>query len=358
MKMETVKQESWERALAVALDGTAMAAHLSAQLPAHVLPAGMPITGLTLVDHKPGRRGLVRYELAARDGQPRPIVYGKLYADRSQLQRVNQVLQALHGGLAQAGQPSSVPAPLCVLPALSMLVYQPVGGCFLDEAIARGCGAAAVAAAARWLGAFHRQRLELAKAFDLAGELANLADWAAVVAQSYPELAAAAQGALGYLRRQAPSLESQLNVPAQGPIHKDFHYRHVLIARGARVIDFDEVRLGDPNLDLAHFCANLDLLAYRRCGAPQALRRLTQRFLAAYAGATGWSWAAQQRRFRYFYVYTCLKLARQLCLGFGPSPVPTGDERRRQVAMILQQAARAGKPDSVAVCLDLRKEHV
>ncbi len=108
------------------------------------------------------------------------------------------------------------------------------------------------------------------------------------------------------------------------PIHKDFHYRHVLIDGGAKVIDFDEVRLGDPNLDLAHFCANLDLLAYRRHGAPQRLRGLARRFLAAYADTTGWSWPRHRRPFLYFYVYTCLKLARQLCLGFGPGPVPTG----------------------------------
>ena len=346
--MSTVNQELWQRALVVALDSTAMTAYLVPQqdlsvpssLPA---PAGLEVTGLALVDHKPGRRGLVRYELSAGDGQRRRVVYGKLYGDSSQLQRVNQTLQALHGGLAQAGLPHSVPRPLGVIPELSMLVYQPVEGCFLDEAIARGCGAAALEATAAWLGAFHRQPLAPAKSFDLASELANLAEWAAVVAQSYPQLAAAAADALGYLQKGAPGLAAELNALAQGPIHKDFHYRHVLVGRGVKVIDFDEVRLGDPNLDLAHFCANLDLLAYRRCGAPQGLRRLTRRFLEAYAAATGWSRAVHRARFDYFYVYTCLKLARQLCLGFGPSPVPTGDARRREAAMILQQAAvRAG----------------
>ncbi len=104
------------------------------------------------------------------------------------------------------------------------------------------------------------------------------------------------------------------------------------------MIDFDELRLGDPNFDLAHFCANLHLLAYRQSGSPHHLCALEQRFLTAYARPTGWNWTNHGSRFNYFYVYTCLKLARQLCLGFGPSPVPTGEERQRQVQMILRQA--------------------
>ena len=205
--MTTVNEAAWESALAVALDSTAMAAYLVPQLAAPVpSAAGLMVTDLALVDHKPGRRGLVRYELAAGDGQRRHVIYGKLYGDSGQLQRVNQVLQALHAGMAQAGLPHSVPQPLGVIPDLAMLVYKPVAGCFLDEAIARGCGAAALEATAAWLGAFHRQPLAPGKTFDLAGELANLAEWAAVVAQSYPELAAAAEDALGYLQQRAPGL--------------------------------------------------------------------------------------------------------------------------------------------------------
>ncbi len=158
--METVKQESWRRTLEVALDGAAMAAYLGPRLPACALPpSGLVVTDLALIDHKPGRRGLVRYELSAREEQQRHVVFGKLYGDRGQLLRVNHVLHALHGGMAQAGLPDSVPQPLGVIPELSMLVYKPVDGCFLDEAIARGGGAATLELTGRWLGVFHRQPL-------------------------------------------------------------------------------------------------------------------------------------------------------------------------------------------------------
>ena len=60
---------------------------------------------------------------------------------------------------------------------------------------------------------------------------------------------------------------------------------------------------------------------------------------------TGWSLraasAGNRAKFVYFYLYTCLKIARQLCLGVGPGPVPTGEERRRQAQMILRQGLAA-----------------
>jgi aminoglycoside phosphotransferase (APT) family kinase protein len=175
------------------------------------------------------------------------------------------------------------------------------------------------------------------KQFQLAGELTNLAAWAALVSQTYPELATLAQQSLDYLQQQAPGLP----LATQTPIHKDFHYRHVLVGHGVKVIDFDELRLGDPNFDLAHFCANLRLLSYRQHGSPYHLRNLEQQFLDAYARYTGWTLTHHLAQFTYFYVYTCLKLARQLCLGFGPSPIPGGNERQRQVQMILSQGMAA-----------------
>ena len=50
------------------------------------------------------------------------------------------------------------------------------------------------------------------------------------------------------------------------------------------MIDFDEMRLGDPNFDLAHFCANLHLLAYRLNNSPFHFNALQSAFLRGYAG--------------------------------------------------------------------------
>lgn len=327
-------QNSWLLATEIALDRTAMAAYLAPRLTL-ITPSGTKwmVTDLELLDYKPGQRGLIRYELATEPGDERQIVFGKLYADRGQLARVDQVLQTLWADVFCADRHYSVPQPLGVIPELAMLVYLPAEGQFLDEAISDERAGYAMELTAHWLGMLHRHSVPVDKHFHLAGELVNLSAWATVVSETYPALADLAQQALVYLQQQAANLP----LHTQTPIHKDFHYRHVLVEHGVKVIDFDELRLGDPNFDLAHFCANLDLLAYRQSGSPYHLHKLEQRFLNAYARTTGWNWTKHKSRFVYFYVYTCLKLARQLCLGFGPSPVPTGEERQRQVKMILSQ---------------------
>lgn len=326
-------------ALDTALDSAAMTAYFQA----YTVPGAHPGRPLLVVDHelldyKPSQRGLIRYELATEAGRATTTVFGKLFADATQLARVDQVLHWLWDDVFASDPHCSTPQPLGVIPELTMLLYVPAEGQFLDEVLTGERALYAMDLTARWLSTLHRSThrssIRIAKKFDLANELMNLAAWAALVGQRYPDLAGLAQRALHYLQQHAP----ELTLATQTPIHKDFHYRHVLVERGVKVIDFDELRLGDPNFDLAHFCANLHLLAYRRHGTPQGLRSLEQRFLAAYARNRGWTQQtvdANRTNFLYFYVYTCLKLARQLSLGVGPSPVPTGEERREQVEMIL-----------------------
>jgi hypothetical protein len=98
------------------------------------------------------------------------------------------------------------------------------------------------------------------------------------------------------------------------------------------------MRLGDANFDLAHFCAYLTLLVYRKSRSLEAYSDLESAFLGAYAERTGW---VPDERFIYFYVYSCLKIASQLCAGSGLHPRPRGQERRDQVRCILKQGLAA-----------------
>ena len=98
------------------------------------------------------------------------------------------------------------------------------------------------------------------------------------------------------------------------------------------MIDFDEFRLGDPNFDLAHFCAYLTLLGCRLPAMADVLGRHRDRFLVAYSRQAGWH---MDGRFPVFYAYSCLKIARQLCAGTGVLPRPHADEQRRQTSAML-----------------------
>ena len=286
-----------------------------------------------LLAYKQGNRGTIRYDVTGLgDGGAPVALLGKLYPQASQAQRVDAILRGLDQ--AFASPPGlGVPRPVGCVPELSMLVYLPVEGRSLDEVLAGGdqqAAAQAVRRTADWLATLHRARLLLDRRFSLDTEVVNLEAWAALVARTWPAHGGTAVRLSADLQDSAPALE----LSAATPIHKDFHYKHVLLEAGVWVIDFDEVRFGDPAYDVAHFCAHLRLLAWRLRGDPDAHRALESAFLAGYTAGVAELAAAP---FSWFAAYTCLKIAKQLCSTRGVRPRPDGDEQRRQVGMILAQ---------------------
>ena len=122
------------------------------------------------------------------------------------------------------------------------------------------------------------------------------------------------------------------------PIHKDFHHEHVFVADRAHVIDLDEARLGDPTFDVAHFCAYLRLLACRVPAMAFTLGRRRDEFIAAYRCRSGRDLG---QRYGAFYAYTCLKIAKQLCMHSGVAGRPHGEEEYRQTAAMLREGLAA-----------------
>jgi len=291
-----------------------------------------------LLAYKQGNRGTVRYEVDGI-GDTRTVVLGKLYPQVVQAQRVEGILQGLWGQVFAGSDGLGVPRPLGCVPDLSMLVYVPVEGEPLDEVLPGPGGLRAIELTAAWLRALHDARLPLDRRLQVASELVNVNAWAALVGQAYPDKAAVTARLAADLR--AAAIGSQFRTDT--PIHKDFHYKHVLVDGGLRVIDFDEVRLGDPMYDVAHFCAHLRLLGCRTLGDPAGFASLERAFLRAYGGD-----AARDERFSWFATYTCLKIAKQLCTVRGVRPRPDGEERHRQVRVMLDQAqaycARLAEP--------------
>lgn len=284
-----------------------------------------------LVDYKRGNRGLVRYNLRTASG-PATIV-GKLYPAVDRMLRVHAAMEFLWAEVFGRSTAFGVPRPLGYVRDLSMLVYVPAEGLHLDELLPSASAAECFAQTGRWLATLHASRLPLWRRFDFEAELAHLQAWAVLVGHGEPGLAAAADRLSQALGQRAKTLRFAADVP----LHKDFQYRHVVVGEGFCVIDFDEVRMGDPSCDLAHFCANLDLLALRTPD-PARVATLAGTFLAAYREATGWTADA---RFDWFHAYTCLKIAKQLCTTRGPRPRPSGEEQQRQTRAILARGLQS-----------------
>jgi aminoglycoside phosphotransferase (APT) family kinase protein len=192
-----------------------------------------------------------------------------------------------------------------------------------DEALSDGA-----AAAAEWLAALHRSDLALERRLDLAAELRNAGRWAAEVAAAIPRLGRLAQT----LHERLCQLATSVRPAPPVPLHKDFHPHHVLVGNRLVVLDFDEMRLGDPAFDVAHFCMYLRLGALRRHGALEASAAVERRFRDQYSAATGWTPGQQVPLFT---GYTCLKLGKQLIRGTGVPPHPTGGEAAHELRELL-----------------------
>lgn len=273
---------------------------------------------------KPGSRALIAYRLAGDRSCRHQSVFGKHYARPVRAERVHSTWSALE--LIPFGVGAGVPELLGWCPDLSMVFYRPARGRSLDRLCRPGALEAGLRAAGLWLAALHRATLPLGRSFDLRKEVAAAADWAHRVAVTHPAHGVVAARLAADLSDAAP----RIRLRHATPIHKDFHYQHVLLGTRLTVLDFDEMRMGDPRFDLAHFCTYLRLLEIR-LGTPFGRRALERVFMGGYSAAP----VAYDEVFIFFGVYTCLKIAKQLAASSGVEPRPAGREAIRQLGLVL-----------------------
>ena len=288
-----------------------------------------------LLAYKPGKRGVIRYDLDQMECQKYFSVYGKLYPEPYLSERAYKVMKTLYDEVFNDAVDLGVPEPLGVIPNLSMLVFIPAEGRLLGDYLAKRSldgdeVILAMVLAGKWLAQLHTHQFPLEKEFKVENEVDNIREWAELISKKYPDERKAATYIADYLVQKTTELDFSVHVP----IHKDFHYEHILIDGGLKVFDFDEMRLGDPNFDLAHFCANFYLLAYRNQEHTAQFTDLQNHFLDAYSSGTGWQW---DEKFLFFYIYSCLKIAKQLCKLRGPRPWPEGEEQQAQVWLMIEQ---------------------
>lgn len=319
-----------------ALNPEMMSADLSPVLGSLVCQSPAPIVEhARLLAYKPGKRGVIRYDIDGMHCAESTYILGKIYPEPRLCERAYRVMKILSGDVFFDKPLLQVPRPLGTIPELSMLVFLPSEGQFLNDYIANMRldsleTLRVMDLAGAWLATLHNHRIPLDKEFHIEDEFDNIHEWVGIISLKYPEESEAASRLARYLLDRANELPFDTHVP----IHKDFHYEHILVNGGLNVFDFDEIRLGDANLDLAHFCANFYLLAYRSQHHTSHFSTLQNRFFDAYTRETGWQ---LEERFLFFYAYTCLKIAKQLCKKRGPRPWPEGEEQRAQVWLMLEQ---------------------
>ncbi|MCV2491798.1 phosphotransferase [Geodermatophilus sp. YIM 151500] len=314
-------------------DTDGMTAVLRAE-PSLRAPGPVRVISARTLAESAGRRCVVRYLVEGLDpDRPVPLI-GKLHTDRHRSWLAHENLRLLAEVFAATPQ-LGVPARVCHLPELRMVLYREVPGTAVD----RLPGSAAVAAAGlagRWLATLHGSAAVLGRRLDLAHEVVDVEEWAARVGAALPDARAAASALAGRLAAAAAELPAAPEVP----VHRDLHAGHALAVgdgpggsgagSGVAVIDLDEARMGDPALDVAHFTTYLDVAA-----APAA-RGVREAFLDGYGPLPG---PSPDVRTAFFTAHTCMKIAKQLVTRRGPLTAPPGPARSAAVQAVLRKGA-------------------
>jgi hypothetical protein len=208
----------------------------------------------TPVRYIPGKRCVLRYDVAATEGIERGQVFAKVYEGVEPARDAHAVLEALWRAAAGDAGSLRVPEPLA-LDTEAWTTYQ------------RGLAGTPMAAMAmtpmqatlvgRAVARLHLLRLPVHGVFRLEDEHAKLASRAAAVAAVHPAFATAVAALVHRLGALLPELPRLPLVPSHGT----FKLAH-LLQDGARIglVDFDSFVQADPLYDVANFTADLHYL--------------------------------------------------------------------------------------------------
>lgn len=259
---------------------------------------------IELVKHVPGQRATLLYRFEDQTKAPKRII-GKLYRSGRRAARMHRWLSALNADVFPNEGLVRVPQPIGISENLRMVLHDYIDGVDLRYALDED-GYKPFALAAHWLALLHNARpLDELKVRTVAHEIEKSIRWLdAVQPHVSPQLhqqLAHARDRLSQLLATPPAVELRT-------IHRDYYYANVLWD-GERLwaIDLDQLRIGDPALDVAHFLAHLQILAYRQTGSFDSYEAQAQRFRNAYAGARPAS--EIDARLPLYGSYTFLKLA-------------------------------------------------
>lgn len=250
-----------------------------------------------VVGYWPGMRCQLRYA----DGEGSPALFGKVFTDEDGARSVARTLQVLGAGVIDAG--FSTPRLHACLPALRLVLTEPLPGASLLGRLASAAGDETFPRLARALARFHALRPpHVERVFSVTDDLAVVRGWVAFVAGFLPELGDSAAAALVALESSQPS-----SAGAPGLVHRDFYDKQLLVGDGALgLLDLDTACLGDGEIDVGNFCAHLLLRSLQvpdqQWDPVQASRRFVDVYRAERRGA-------DPERIRWYRASALLRLA-------------------------------------------------
>jgi thiamine kinase-like enzyme len=260
---------------------------------------------IELVKHVPGQRATILYSFNTQTASPRRLI-AKLYRSGRRTARMHRWLSILNSDVFRADGPLRVPSPVGLVDDLHIVLHEYIEGVDLRHALDGERGHEPVKLAARWLAQLHKaQPLDELKVRTVEHESKKMLRWLDHVQD---HISNETRAGLSIARERLIELLANAPEAELRTIHRDYYYANMLWD-GERLwaIDLDQLRTGDPALDVGHFLAHLDILAYRQTGEFAAFARQGAVFLAAYRAEPGAP--AVEARLPLYRAYTFLKLA-------------------------------------------------
>ena len=289
---------------AEALDPVAVArAFELAKFPIENL-SGDRLRAIRVTRHKPGRRCVIEYDLAAAGDSPEMTLIGKIRRQRSgrsafELSRAFTV-NGFHGTVKDG---VSVPDAIAYVKQLGLWLQRKVPGQEATELLVTPAGPRLAEGIAEAAFKIHRSNVPVRRVHGMDDEIQILESCLDRVGLAYP----AWKSRLWRLQLFAERLAQTLGSRDLCGIHRDF-YADQIIVDGNRLwlLDFDLYCQGDPALDIGNFIGHVTELGLRLYGYPKALAAVERAMEDRYVALAGESMRYPIR------VYSLLTLLRHI----------------------------------------------
>jgi Ser/Thr protein kinase RdoA (MazF antagonist) len=227
-----------------------------------------------LMSYTIGARATLQLRLRHDDREER--IVGKLNASRPLAETMAgnwALFKRTHEAFGQS-------RPLGVVQSINLSLQSWIDGARLNEFVEDPAFAGYLEQIGRAAATLHRQSLPLTRVCDAAREMKSLERRFAILSEFHAE-----RGRTSELKRRLlAAIDGELRTCA--PVHGDFHHANVLVAGDrAHLIDFDEMGMGDPMLDVGRFVVSLALPSLRVFGDLRLCDLAAARMLGAYAEA-------------------------------------------------------------------------
>jgi len=247
--------------------------------------SGERLQSIRVTRHKPGRRCVIEYQLAATDNSPQMTLIGKIRRKRSGRSafELSRAFTA-RGFHATAADRISVPDAVAYVKKLGLWLQRKVSGPEATALLLTPAGPAIATRIADAAYKMHRSNVPVERFHGIDNELEILESCLDKVALVQPTW----KFRIERLKLGAQRLAQTLGHRKICGIHRDFYADQIIVDDDRLwLLDFDLYCQGDPALDIGNFIGHVTEQSLRIAGHPKALAAVEQAIEDRYVALAG-----------------------------------------------------------------------